>query len=98
MKQWKTLFALLLAVAVFSVMIFSPGCGDPNREDCKKSCDKLKECDTENNPEGERYLDDNFVNSCKAACDEADEINGTSTTCILKTPCADIAQECGTGN
>ena len=86
---------LILVVAVISIALFA-GCGDPNREDCKKACEKMVQCD-DIAEGGSGALDDQWLTNCKNACDEADEIESTIADCMLNTECADIASTCGTG-
>ena len=94
-SRWVGMLVGLLLVTALGVYV--GGCGDPNREDCKKACQKLMECDDTDNG-GQGVLTDSWLSSCKSACDEADDINGNIADCIIKTECTEISQECGTGS
>ena len=87
---------VLLAMAVLLIAVSAPGCGDPNREVCKKACERIYACDQ---PEtgGAGALNDAWLSSCKSACEEADEIDEEVANCLIKTDCASMSQNCGAG-
>ena len=71
-----------------------PNKDDSNRDNCKKVCEKMLQCnDIEEGGSG--ALNNQWLTNCKNACDEADEIESTITNCMLNTECENIAKECG---
>jgi hypothetical protein len=90
-------YAALIVVILMVALMGAVGCGDPNREDCKEACSKLKTCDDPDNG-GSGALSDQWLSSCHASCDEADEIDASTAQCIVNTDCENIAQDCGTGS
>ena len=92
MLPFLTALVILIAFFIAAPMM---GCGDPNREECKKACEKIRHCDKED-PE-DKTLDSAWVADCKAACDEADKIDGDAAKCINETKCDDLRKKCGSG-
>ena len=85
---------VVLMVLAFSAMLFS-GCGNAKRDDCKKACQKLYDCEVEKVENAEdAALDQIWLTSCKAACDEADDIRGDIAECIINTACDSLNAEC----
>ncbi len=73
------------AVAML-MSVFGAGCADPNRELCRKACQTISDCDKQDG-----NLDDAFLDSCNAQCEEADQINESFARCISETDnCDDL--------
>lgn len=85
----------LVLVVLLVAFLGLAACGDPNREDCKEACTKLRTCDKAENG-GSDALDNQWLSSCHASCDEADEIDETTAKCIVKATC-DTISACGAG-
>lgn len=86
-------FAMLLLIIGFAI-----GCGDPNRQLCKDACNALKHCDSAAEG-GSDVLDEPWLISCEAGCDEADEINDIIAECVVnhKDDCENMNLDCQTG-
>ncbi len=93
-KNSRLLTLKLVVMAILLSLLLASGCGDPNREDCKKACVKLMECDQPENG-GDGVLDLQWSENCKTSCDEADEINQDMSQCIVEKDCAELKSVCG---
>ncbi len=68
------------------ISLLGAGCADPNRELCRKACQTISDCDKQSG-----NLDDAFLDSCNAQCEEADQINEKFARCVTDTDnCDDL--------
>jgi|GEM_PF-2776128 len=98
MKKWN-LGGIAIVLALAIIGSFFTGCGDAKRDDCKRACQRLYDCELEkvDGVAEDSALNISWLSSCKATCDEADEIRGDVADCINNqdTACVDLNTECG---